>query len=83
MIDRDYTINYNLLKDEADLPKMLANLSKKANVFILARHVDVAEIQNYVNKLIYNRVRRPMLTNVIIGEIINDREYLECILSSI
>lgn len=83
MIDRDYTINYNLLKDEADLPKMLANLSKKANVFILARDVDVAEIQNYVNKLIYNRVRRPMLTNVIIGEIINDREYLECILSSI
>ena len=83
MIDRDYTINYNLLKDEADLPKMLASLSKKANVFILARDVDVAEIQDYVNKLIYNRVRRPMLTNVIIGEIINDREYLECILSSI
>lgn len=83
MIDKDYTINYNLMKDDPDLPKMLANLSKKANIFILARDVEISEIQSYVSKLIYNRVRRPMLTNSIIGELINDREYLECILSSI
>lgn len=83
MIDKDYTINYNLMKDDPDLPKMLASLSKKANIFILARDVEISEIQSYVSKLIYNRVRRPMLTNSIIGELINDREYLECILSSI
>lgn len=80
---RDYTINYNLLKDIKELPELLASLSKKANIFILARDINTAEIQEFMNVLARNRVRRPMITNKAIGEVISDRELLECILSSI
>ena len=80
---RDYTINYNLLKDIKELPELLANLSKKANIFILARDINTAEIQEFMNVLTKSRVRQPMITNKAIGEVISDRELLKCILSSI
>lgn len=83
-MEMNTTIGYDILKgrDEEMIP-LLKELSCYSNVYILAANVEIAEVTEYIKKLVQNRVRRPLVTDRVIGDFVKSEEELKCILSSI
>lgn len=82
-MEMNTTLIYDKIKDDDSIISLLRDLSCYSNIFILATDIDISEINNYISKLISNRVRRPLITYNPVGDVVNTKEEIECILNSI
>ena len=76
-----YTIDYDKL-EEFTYDK-IRQLSCYGDIYILVKDMSAEQMKRTCDDLLSKRIRRPAITDRVVGEYVRTKEDLECILSSI